>query len=102
VTRGRWAMARLASLSPRYTGHHKSDGHLRDHYNAALSSISILYGVVRILRMLSAMSASEEQAGLSDRNHSTNSLGSREMPKPKAICPVPAQIPNSQISTVTS
>jgi hypothetical protein len=52
---------------------------LRDHYNAAFSSISILYGVVRILRMLSAMSASEEQTGLGDRIRSPDSLGSREM-----------------------
>jgi hypothetical protein len=53
------------------------DDHLRDHYNAALSFISILYGVVRILRMLSAISAFEEQAGLSNHNHSADSLGSR-------------------------
>ena len=44
------------------------DEYLRDPYNAAFSSISILYGVVRILRMLSTMPASEERAGLGDRS----------------------------------
>jgi hypothetical protein len=65
------------------------DDHLRDHYNAAFSSISILYGVVRILRMLSAMSASQEQASLGDRNRSPNSPGSREMCCSMAIRPIP-------------
>jgi hypothetical protein len=93
VTRGRSGQGSSCFAPAALQRATQPDGHLRDHYNAAPSFISILYGVVRILRMLSAVSASEEQAGLSDRNRSTNSLGSREMPN--GHLPYPRVIPNS-------
>jgi hypothetical protein len=53
--------ARLGFLSPRYSIEaSQSGGHSCDHYIAAFSSISILYGVFRILQRLSSMSASQK------------------------------------------
>ena len=77
------------------------DEYLRDPYNAAFSSISILYGAIRILRMLSASPASEEK-------QDSAIVIVRQTAPARARCPVRRTfapyraIPNSEINTVTS